>query len=205
MDPLLIASLLACGALFSVNGHQQRQRIALLARHLGPLHIEKLMETLTQGYLRALGERDPERQAQVFGVLAISESQLSGQLAQLAREFAGLPPEETRASALPVCLPFATTLLPSATFDMRKLLAVHANAVARALNRDTDVLPRDRAFRVSAELFLMQHSCHWFCKSRTLASARMQARHQTSHPQVLAAVSPETRKAYLAVTSGQAG
>ncbi len=204
MDPFLIASLLACGALFSVNGHQQRQRIALLARHLGPLHIEKLMETLTQGYLRALGERDAERQAQVFAVLEPSEAQLSGQLNQLAREFAAVSPEESRASALPVCLPFATTLLPSATFDMRKLLAVHANAVARALQADPSVTRRDRAFRVSAELFLLQHSCHWFCKSRTLASARMQARHQTSYPQLLAAVSPETRKAYQAVTSGHA-
>lgn len=205
MDPFLIASLLACGALFSVNGHQQRQRIALLARHLGPLHIEKLMETLTQGYLRALGERDAERQAQVFAVLELSESQLSGQLAQLAREFASLTPEETRASALPVCLPFATTLLPAATFDMRKLLALHANAVAHALSPDASVSPRERAFRVSAELFLMQHSCHWFCKSRTLASARMQARHQTSYAQLLAAVAPETRKAYQTVTSGEAG
>lgn len=205
MDPFLIASLLACGALFSVNGHQQRQRIALLAKHLGPLHIEKLMETLTQGYLRALGEREAERQTQVFAILEPSEAQLSGQLAQLAREFAAVSPEESRASALPVCLPFATTLLPSATFDMRKLLAVHAKAVARALQRDTAVSPRDRAFRVSAELFLFQHSCHWFCKSRTLASARMHARHQTSYDQLLAAVSPETRKAYQAVTSGQAG
>lgn len=204
MDPFLIASLLACGALFSVNGHQQRQRISLLARHLGPLHIEKLMETLTQGYLRALGERDAERQTQVFAVLEPSEAQLSGQLNQLAREFAAVSPEESRASALPVCLPFATTLLPSATFDMRKLLAVHANAVARALQADPSVTRRDRAFRVSAELFLLQHSCHWFCKSRTLASARMQARHQTSYPQLLAAVSPETRKAYQAVTSGHA-
>ena len=205
MDPLLIASLLACGALFSANSHQQRQRIALLASHLGPLHIEKLMETLTQGYLRALGESGSERQAQVFAVLEQSEDKLSGQLAQLAQGFAAVSPAEARASALPVCLPFATTLLPSATFDMRKLLAIHANGVARALQHQEGVSPRDRAFRVSAELFLLQHSCHWFCKSRTVASARMQARHQTSYPQLLASVSPETRKAYQAVTSGQGG
>lgn len=205
MDPLFIASLLVFGILFSTNSHQQRQRVALLASHLGPLHIEKLMETLTQGYLRALGEPDAARQAQVFAVLAPSEEQLSNQLAQLAQGFAAVPPEQARASNLPVSLPYAAALLPAATFDMRKLLAVHANGVARALQANGGVAPRDRAFRVSAELFLLQHSCHWFCKSSTVASARMQARHQTSYAQVLAAVSPETRRAYSAVTSGHAG
>lgn len=205
MDPLFIASLLACGALFSVNRQQQRQRIVLLASHLGPLQVEKLMETLTQGYLRALGERDAERQAQVFAVLEPSEQQLSGQLAKLAQSFAALAPAAARASSLPVCLPFATTVLASATFDMRKLLAVHANGVARALQQRDGVSPRDRAFRVTAELFLLQHSCHWFCKSRTVASARMLARHQTSYPQLLASVSPETRAAYQTVTGGHAG
>lgn len=205
MDPLFFASLLACGALFSINRQQQRQRIALLASHLGPLHIEKLMETLTQGYLRALGERDAARQNQIFALLEQSEDQLSRQLAQLAQGFATLAPGVARASSLPVCLPFATTVLASATFDMRKLLAVHANGVALALQQRPGVSPRDRAFRVTAELFLLQHSCHWFCKSRTVASARMLARHQTSYPQLLAAVSRETRAAYQAVTSGQAG
>jgi hypothetical protein len=50
-----------------------------------------------------------------------------------------------------------------------------------------------------AEMFLMQHSCHWFCKSRTIASARMLRQHQTSYEQALHVVSPETREAYLAV------
>jgi hypothetical protein len=55
------------------------------------------------------------------------------------------------------------------------------------------------AFTVSAELFLMQHTCHWFCKSRTVASARMLARHKTSHEQLVASVSPQTRAAYFAL------
>ena len=33
---------------------------------------------------------------------------------------------------------------------------------------------------MSAELFLMQHTCHWYCRSRAVASARMLARHKTS-------------------------
>jgi hypothetical protein len=42
----------------------------------------------------------------------------------------------------------------------------------------------------------MQHSCHWFCKSRWVASARMLARHQTRYVQLLEAVSEPTRIAY---------
>ena len=53
---------------------------------------------------------------------------------------------------------------------------------------------------MSAERFLMQHTCHWYCKSKTVASARMLARHQTSYEQLLDAVSPETRSAYAALT-----
>ncbi len=199
MDPFLTVSLLATGFLFAVNGYQQRKRIFLLARLLSPLHIEKLMETLTQGYLRALGEKDTQRQVQVFAVLEPSETQLATQFAEFARQFSKVPADEALASNLPVCLPFATTLLPDASFDMRKLLAVHAAGLARALEPAPDTSARDRAFRASAEIFLMQHSCHWFCKSRTIASARMQARHHTSYEQVIQAVGPETRKAYLAL------
>ncbi|RYF40240.1 MAG: hypothetical protein EOO25_13080, partial [Comamonadaceae bacterium] len=67
-----------------------------------------------------------------------------------------------------------------------------ANAAANDQGRS----PRDKAFVMSAELFLMQHSCHWFCKSRAVASARLLVRHKTSYEQVLDAVSPETRRAY---------
>jgi hypothetical protein len=42
----------------------------------------------------------------------------------------------------------------------------------------------------------MQHTCHWFCKSKTVASARMLARHKTSYEQLVAAVGPDTRAAY---------
>ena len=55
---------------------------------------------------------------------------------------------------------------------------------------------RDRAFAMTAELLLMQHTCHWYCRSRTLASARLLARHQTHYRQVLAAVLASTRERY---------
>lgn len=47
-----------------------------------------------------------------------------------------------------------------------------------------------------AELLLMQHSCHWFCRSKLVASARLLARHKTPYPKVLASVAPQSRQAY---------
>jgi hypothetical protein len=61
---------------------------------------------------------------------------------------------------------------------------------------------KERSFRMMGEMFLMQHSCHWFCKSKTIASARMLAQHQTHYEQALDAVSPETRQAYWEVVQG---
>ncbi|MDB5732876.1 MAG: hypothetical protein JWQ03_2771, partial [Variovorax sp.] len=49
------------------------------------------------------------------------------------------------------------------------------------------------------ELFLKQHTCHWFCKSRTTASARMLARHKTSSKPVLESVDANTRADYRAL------
>ena len=40
------------------------------------------------------------------------------------------------------------------------------------------------------------------CKSKTVASARMLARHQTPHEQLVASVSAETRNAYLTLING---
>ena len=62
--------------------------------------------------------------------------------------------------------------------------------------------PKAQAYMMSAELLLMQHTCHWFCRSKAVASARLLARHQTSYAQVLDAVSPATRSDYLALVGG---
>ena len=51
-----------------------------------------------------------------------------------------------------------------------------------------------RARTVLAELYLMQHTCHWFCRSRTVASMRLLARHKTAYEQVLQSVAPATLK-----------
>jgi len=198
MDLLLLALLLSTGG-YAVNAQQQRKRIALLGAHLGNYQIEKLLETLTQGYLRALGEQDPERRSQIFALLESSESQLSDQFGRFAAEFARVDPQLARVSRLPVGLPFALQLFPAASFDMRQALAVHAQGIARVARNEAGRAPRAKAFMMTAELFLMQHTCHWFCKSRTVASARMVARHQTPHAQLVASVSPETRAAYTAL------
>ena len=80
---------------------------------------------------------------------------------------------------------------------MRELLAVHARGIHETAANARGLSPKDKAFCMTAELFLMQHSCHWFCKSKTVASARMLARHKTSYDQLVQSVSPDTRRAYL--------
>ena len=177
----------------------QRGRIALLGSHLGKYQIEKQMESLTEGYLRALGEADPSRRQQIFELLGSTETSLCDQLSRLAAGFSKVDEADARVSKFPVSIPYADKFFPAATFDLRKALAIHAQGVARAVENTDGRSSRDKAFTVSAELFLLQHTCHWFCKSRTVASARMLARQKTSHEQLVESVSPETRKAYCAL------
>lgn len=201
MDLFLLA-LLGGIAVHFFKTQEQRRRIVLLGSVLGQYQIEKLMETLTEGYLRALGESDPARRDQVWQVLTGCESSLSEQFNRFANEFARVDGALTRVSRLPLALPWADRLPQSLSLDLRELLKIHARGLAQGVQGGSlgaGLSPRDRAFQLSAELFLMQHSCHWFCKSKAVASARLLARHKTSHAQVLAAVSPETRQAYLAL------
>ena len=79
------------------------------------------------------------------------------------------------------------------------MLSVHAHGLQHAAQNTLNQTRKAKAYMLSAELFLMQHTCHWFCRSKTLASARMLGRHQTAYAQLLASVAPETRKAYRAV------
>lgn len=195
-------TLVTCVAIvvYILKLSEERRRIALLGSHLGQYQIEKLMETLTDGYLRALGEKDPERREQVWNQLANSELKLCEQFTRFATGFSKVDEANARTSKLPITFPFATKLLPGLNFDMRKMLAAHAQGILRAAENSAQRTPKDKAFTMSAELFLMQHSCHWFCKSKAVASARMMVRHKTSHEQLVASVSPETREAYLALT-----
>lgn len=201
MDILILAILIATGT-YVLNAKEQRKRIALLGSHLADYQIEKLMEALTDGYLRALGESTDERRSQIWSLLSTTELQLAEQFTRFATDFAKEPEDVTRVSRLGIALPFAEKLLPSATFDMRKALAIHARGIAHVVQNTGHLSPRDRAYMMTAELFLMQHTCHWFCKSKTIATARMLARHQTPHEQLVASVSAETRNAYLTLIKG---
>ena len=199
METFTLVTLIVIGAYF-VNAQQQRRRIALLGSHLGHFQIEKLMENLTEGYLRCLGEDDPERREQIWRLLDTTEEKLSGQFDSFAAEFSRVDESEARVSKFPVAIPYVHRLFPGASFDLRKAFAIHARGISDVMKNGAGRSPKAKAFTLSAELFLMQHTCHWFCKSKTVASARMLARHKTSYEQLLDAVSPETRKAYGALT-----
>lgn len=196
--------LIALAAAFIVfallRGREQARRIALLGRVLGPYRIEPMLESLTEGYLRWLHEADAERRAQIWGTLAATEQALASQFGRFAVDFARLPAPQVQIAKLPFALPFAQPLLPGRLlFDARRLFELHARAIdVRA--RHADGLPdKEHAYRMTAELYLMQHSCHWFCRSRNVASARLLARHQSSYAQVLAGVAPDTRRDYEAL------
>ena len=204
MDTLEIISLLAVVgmALHWLNHQDRRKRTALLASHLQPFQIERLMQQLTEAYMRALGETDLERQTQVLQLQQEAEQQLARQFQELARSFGQLAAPQAR--TLKLALPGIDKVLPQSTFDTRRVLQVHADGIGRAVRNEAGRSPRDKAFTLMAEMFLMQHSCHWFCRSKTIASARMLAQHKTHYEQALDAVSPDTREAYLAVINGPA-
>jgi hypothetical protein len=192
--------LLFCTAAFAVvllNRYAQAQRIALLSSELGKFQIEKLMETTADGYLRALGESDLLRRTQIWNMLSQAESTLCGQIQAFTLAFAQCDQVATRFSTLPVAVPFAIRWLPFASADMRALVALHAHGVAAVAQNHAGLSQKDRAFMFTAELLLFQHSCHWFCRSKVTANARMVARHKTPHAQLLASVSAQTRTAYL--------
>ena len=195
MEMILLGMLVALAA-WTAKTRDQGHRIALLGSHLGNYQIEKHLETLTQGYLRALGEEDDGRREQIWSLLRGTEQALASQFERFAASFAKVDEADARVSTLPVALPFAARWLPAASFDLRKALAIHARGISRAVQDNTHDSARSRAFTTMAELFLMQHTCHWFCKSRTVASARMLARHKTSYQQLIDAVGPATRTSY---------
>ena len=199
MDAFLIAFLLGLGY-FTLKGRSERARIALLGSHLRRYQIEKLMEQLNHGYLRALGEPEAERRAPMWAALGEAEAQLAQQMSDFAADMSRLPPEQTRLCRF--SLPMIERWLPQSTLDLRAVLRVHADAMQAAVANHGQRSAKVRAHTLLAELMLFQHTCHWFCKSRTVASIRLLARHRTAYEQVLDAIAPATRHAYLALVKG---
>jgi hypothetical protein len=182
------------------NRLQQRERITLLATHVGRLQIERDMASLLEGYLPALTESDPARRAHKLALLQSAEQRLAGQLLSLQQSLAEVWGERTRISRWPLAVPWATRLFPQVSFNLADLLRVHADGLAAAVANADGLPQRERAFRITAELMLFQHSCHWYCRSLNMAHARLLAHHQTGHAQVLEAVGPGTRRDYSAIT-----
>ncbi|MFM6986871.1 MAG: hypothetical protein ACKOXQ_09645 [Hydrogenophaga sp.] len=204
MDLILVFLPLAL-AWVTLRRSEERQRVALLGSHLQPLRIEQRMSQLTDAYLRAVGETDPSRAEVVWQNLAATEHALRDDLAQLATSLESVWGERMRVCRWPVGVPHATRFFPQSSFDFRALVSLHAQGLASVLQNDDGLSRRDRAFRATAELLLFQHSCHWFCRSKNVASTRLLARHRTTHEQVLAAVSPVTRAAYERLTTRSPG
>jgi len=188
--------------------HYQRVRIALLGRYLGGLQLERHMETLTQGYTRAIHEQTETRQLQVLETFAQTERAVAAQVQSLADAMQKESPRAARVCMLSFCVPYIERFLPAMTRDFRELLHIHAAGLRHVVDNENHWEARQRAYHLSAELYLLQHSCHWFCKSRTVADARLMLRHQIDHQKVLDSVSAATRSAYLRwrdTASGMAG
>ena len=186
---------------FMLRTGEQRQRIALLSGQLGPFQIEKLMERLHEGYQRALAESDAVRRAQIWPLQEATERELAGQFRRFADAFGQTDASHARINFIP--LPYAHRWLPgflAPGCDARELMRVHARGIERVVANEDQLPASDRARTLLAEVYLMQHSCHWFCRSRSLASARLMARHKTTLAQALDTVSPATRQGYAALT-----
>lgn len=177
--------------------HYQRAHIALLGRHLAGLQVERHMETLTRGYARAIQEKEEARQIQMLETFEPTERAVAAQVQSLADAMRKENAQAASMGVLPVCVPYAERFLPAPVRDFRELLHIHAAGLRRVVDNEGRWDEKSRAFHLCAELYLLQHSCHWFCKSRVVANARLLLRHQVSHQKVLESVSTATRSSYL--------
>jgi hypothetical protein len=202
MDLLAAAAVLAL-IVWSMQSRATRARVHLLALHLQPYDIEKLMQTLSEGYQRALAEEQVQRRLAIWQLLESSQSRLAEQVTRLASDLGQLPADRARMAKLPLrslsepLLRLMPGLQKRHAVDLRALMALHARSLTRAATPDAAGGPSSRARTFLAEMLLLQHSCHWFCRSRALASARLLAHHQSSYTQVLESVDPTTRDNYL--------
>lgn len=199
MEIFVLLLMVAAFSAWQLKSKNQARRMALLDGFLGRYQIEKRMENLIEAYLGALEEKDPARQTRVWNLLALPEQQLVEQVRRFAEEFSAVDEADACVSKLPAFLPETDRFFPANTFDLRRALVVHAEGMERVASNAQGRSPRDKAYTLSAELLLMQHTCHWYRHSRAAASAHMSARHQTPYQQLLASVDPQTRQAYLAV------
>lgn len=191
---LLILLMPIVGFLWVFKMREERRRVMLLASHIHQTTIERLMERITTGYNKALEATDATQRQSIWEDLNADEAQLGEQLMRLADSVAREPQDSTRVCK--IALPWIDKLMPQTTFALADALRVHAQGLQAVAANTAGLSTKDRAFQFLAEMLLMQHTCHWFCRSRTIASARLAARHQTAYSQVVQSVSAPTRQAY---------
>ena len=210
MDLLLLVVLIL-GVSFVLRTKAQKQRIAVLAHYLRNYDIEKLMERLVGSYMRALDEQDASRQQQIWELQQPIENSLASQFRNFA-DALGKAPEPSNGASFQIstqsfyfpCAHVVEKLLGQRnSFDFRTAMRIHADGIASVVANTEGRSPKERAFTLLAEMYLMQHTCHWYCKSKAVASARMQLRNQTTYEQVVQSVSPATRNAYLALVNAR--
>ena len=157
----LLASLLLAFAAYHLKSRSERRRIRLLGEHLADHQIEKLMQTLTEGYARALGETDAARRSSIWQLLSGTEDKLCAQTRQLAEGFANVSEAQARMNRLPWPLSEAASLISGSSFDLRAALKIHAAGLTRACGpaRTDEVGPcLSRPFRLIGLLLLYQRS-----------------------------------------------
>lgn len=178
---------------------QQRARIARLDVYLRRHPIEEPMAQLMTGLMAALDQPEAAQREAAWRALAPLEARLNQLLRRLALDIASLPEPLARLSRIPLGLPWATQW-GAQCVDLRKLIALHAHAIERACLHGVRS-PAQRAHTLLAELMLLQHTCHWYCRSQMVAGARLVARHHTSTAQVIDAVDGQTRRDYRALVA----
>lgn len=181
---------------------QQRARIARLGVYLRRHPIEEPMAQLMSGLMAALDQPSAAQRDAAWRALAPLETDLNRLLRRLALDIASLPEPLARLSRMPLGLPWATQWAAQCV-DLRKLIALHAHAIERACLHGVRS-PAQRAHTLLAELMLLQHTCHWYCRSQLVAQARLVARHHTSTAQVIDAVDAQTRRDYRALLAPSA-
>ena len=159
MDFFFLAFFATIGV-YAAKTAEQRQRIALLSSHLQKFQLEKHMEQLIDGYLRALGENDPQRSAPIWSNLESIEAAVREELTRLADDLHGVWGERTRVSRWPVAVPFANRLFPASTFDLRTLLKVHARGFDTTLRNGEQLVRRDQLLLKVQHAFVVARHCN---------------------------------------------
>ena len=104
-------------------------------------------------------------------MLESTETRLVQQLEQLGKDIQRLTPEQARVSRLPMALPLATRMWSSASFDLRAAMRLHAEGFAAGVEQAGHLPRKQQARQLLAEMFLFQHTCHWYCRLNWCAVA----------------------------------